>query len=159
MSGDPPRHLWPGYDPRLDPPLLHIEVVEGPPDLAERSNKGISVEEERVTNAETGGQKGQKLARFDLIPTGPLWKLAEHYGRGARKYEARNWEKSYAWSLSYAAMQRHLNQFWAGESIDEDTGGHHLAAAAFHCFALMEWENTHPELDDRPQHPSPDQGE
>ena len=117
--------------------------------------------ETRVTNTDTGGQKGSKLARFDLIPTGPLWELAELYGVGARKYAERNWERGYAWSLSYAAAQRHLNLFWAGESHDnhtEDcpadcvthTGKHHLACAAFHLFAMQEFERTHPELDDRP---------
>ncbi len=103
----------------------------------------------RVVNDATGGEKGAKLARFDLLPTIPMWNVAEHYGRGSRKYADRNWEKGYAWSLSYAAMQRHLHQFWSGESIDEETGGHHLAAAVFHCLALMEFERTHPELDDR----------
>jgi hypothetical protein len=106
--------------------------------------------ETRVTNAVTGGAKGKKLARYDLIPIAPLHEVAELYGRGADKYEARNWERGYDWSLSYAAAQRHLNQFWGGESRDGETGGHHLASVVFHCLAMMEYEVTHPELDDRP---------
>lgn len=97
----------------------------------------------------TGAEKGVKLAAFDLIPSGPLHKLAEHYGIGAKKYSAHNWRAGYEWSKSYAAMMRHLNAFWGGEDIDEETGSPHLAAAAFHCFAILEWMETHPEFDDR----------
>lgn len=97
----------------------------------------------------TGGKKGSKLERFDLIPTGPLSELARHYGKGAEKYEDRNWERGYRWSLSYAALQRHANLFWSGEDFDQETGTHHMAAVAFHAMALIEFGNTHPELDDR----------
>lgn len=107
--------------------------------------------EVRVVDPKTGGEKGSKLARFDLIPAGPLWELAEHNGKGARKYADRNWERGYKWSLSYAALQRHLNQFWGGEDIDQETGSKHLVSAAWHCLALAEFMRTHPELDDRPK--------
>lgn len=107
--------------------------------------------EVRMTDPDTGAQKGQKLASFSLIPTGPLWELAEHFGKGAKKYAARNYERGYAWSLSYDAAQRHLNQFWAGEDIDPETGSKHLIAAAWHCFALALFSQTHPEKDDRPK--------
>lgn len=106
--------------------------------------------EVRVVNAATGGEKGSKDERFDLIPAGPLAKIARHFGIGARKYADRNWERGYNWSLSYGALQRHLNAFWAGEDLDEETQSPHLAAAAFHVLALLEFAETHPELDDRP---------
>lgn len=112
----------------------------------------------RVTSA-TGGAKESKLARFDQIPTYPLHCLAEHYGAGNAKYpsvDGDNWRKGYNWSLSYAAMQRHANAFWAGEDIDAETGHSHLTAVAWHAFALLEWTR-HPELsakfDDRQNHP------
>ncbi len=106
-------------------------------------------EERRVTDPDTGASKGQKLERFDLIPVLPLTEEARVYGRGAEKYDERNWERGYAWSLSYAALQRHVNAFWRGEDIDPETGLHHLAHAKFHCNALMEFGRTHPEKDDR----------
>jgi len=106
--------------------------------------------EVRVTNATTGGEKGTKEARFDLIPIHPLTELARLYGRGASKYADRNWERGYDWSLSYAALMRHLTQWWGGEDIDPEMGLSHLASVAWHAFSLAEFERTHPELDTRP---------
>lgn len=106
--------------------------------------------EVRITNPKTGGQKGQKLARYDLIPPRAIEALAEHYGRGAQKYADRNWEKGVDWSLSFAAMQRHVWAWWNGEEADND-GNSHLAAAMWHVAALIEYGHTHPELDDRPR--------
>jgi hypothetical protein len=104
--------------------------------------------EVRVTST-TGGQKGQKPERFDLIPAGPLKMLARVYGMGCAKYSPRNWEKGYEWSLSYAAMQRHLWAFWGGEDTDPESGLPHVIHAAFHALALAEFMKTHPEMDDR----------
>lgn len=126
------------------------ETTEARRDDPEHPRKFPVAKEVRMTDPTTGAQKGQKLARFDLIPSGPLWELAEHYGRGSKKYADRNWEKGYDWSLSYAAAMRHLTQFWGGEDIDPETGTLHVIAAAWHCFSLAEYRKTHPEKDDRP---------
>ena len=113
-----------------------------------KDNLARILSEVRVTSS-TGGQKGTKPERFDLIPAGPLRKLAHLYGNGAAKYEDRNWEKGYDWSLSFAAAQRHLWLFWGGEDIDAEMGLPHLTCAAFHLFTLTEFLETHPEFDDR----------
>jgi hypothetical protein len=84
-----------------------------------------------------GGVKGAKLARFDLVPPESEVELAQVYGKGSEKYEDRNWEKGFDWSLSIAAMERHIKKFKAGEDLDDETGLHHLAHAAWHCFALI----------------------
>lgn len=107
-------------------------------------------DEKRVTNARTGGQKGRKRARYDLIPPQAMHALAEHFGYGAEKYEDRNWERGVDWSLSFAAMQRHLWAWWGGEDADPDGTSTHLAAAMWHCAALITYTTTHCELDDRP---------
>lgn len=115
--------------------------------------------EEWTEESETGGRKGQKLARYDLIPPDVLEAVARQYGRGASKYDDRNWERGYNWSLSYAAAQRHLNAYWGGENWDPDpywdlvnqSRPHHLDAAIFHLMTLREFFNTHPEFDDRPK--------
>lgn len=109
----------------------------------------------------TGAEKAEKLARFDLIPTGPLTALAEHFGKGARKYADRNWERGYPWSKSFAAMMRHAWLFWSGEDYDnceascpadceKHTGSHHLTAVAWHAMAMLEFVAAHPDKDDRP---------
>lgn len=108
--------------------------------------------EVRVTSS-TGGQKGSKPARYDLMPTEPLRLLAEHYGKGAAKYArvngVDNWRNGYEWSLSYAALMRHLQAFWSGEDIDAETGSPHMVAVAWHAFTLLEFMREHPTLDDR----------
>ena len=112
--------------------------------------------ERRTIYGPSGGQKGQKLQRYDLIPIAPLEEVAKVYGTGASKYAERNWERGYEWSKSYASLSRHLNAFWDGESIDngtEDEPGtnrHHLANVIFHAMALMEFELKDSGLDDRP---------
>ena len=106
--------------------------------------------EEIRSVSSTGGEKGVKLERYDLIPEYPLRTLATLYGRGAEKYDARNWERGYEWSKSYAAMQRHAHAFWDGEDIDAEMDLPHLAAVAWHAFALLEFAKRHPKFDDRP---------
>lgn len=111
--------------------------------------KSHGADEVRVVDKDTGGEKGSKLARYDLIPVDPLRQLAEHYGKGAQKYDVRNWERGYAWGLSYAALQRHANAFWSGEDIDPDSRSNHMIAVAWHALALVEFCRTHVEKDDR----------
>lgn len=106
-------------------------------------------EEVRLVSA-TGGEKGSKLARYDLLPPDALRRVAELYGRGAEKYEAHNWRKGYNWSLSFAAMQRHAWQFWDGEDYDDETLAPHLASVAFHALALLTFMDEQREYDDRP---------
>ncbi len=95
-----------------------------------------ATDEVRITDPNTGGEKGQKPQRFSLIPAQFLWDLARHYGVGAGKYEDRNWERGYKWSLSLDASSRHLNQWLRGEKTDPETGSHHLIAAIWHLIAL-----------------------
>lgn len=94
------------------------------------------------------GDKQSKPEEFALIPRGPLAELARLYHAGASKYAPNNWRKGYAWSLSANALERHYARWLSGETFDEETGCHHLAAVAFHAFALMEFAVTHPEHDD-----------
>lgn len=106
--------------------------------------------ETRVVNEATGGAKGSKDERYDLLPFTALDEVARLYAAGAKKYDSHNWRKGYAWSLSFASMIRHAKAFWEGEDIDPETGTHHCAAVAFHALALITFSAEHPELDDRP---------
>jgi hypothetical protein len=107
-----------------------------------------SSEEVRSVSS-TGGEKGTKLARYDLIPEFPLRMLAEHFGRGADKYDDHNWRRGYEWSKSFAAMMRHAWQFWSGEDYDLETGSPHLAAVMWHACCMLEFMQEFPEFDDR----------
>jgi hypothetical protein len=110
----------------------------------------VVIEDQEVrTVSATGGEKGTKLARFDLIPVEALTELANHYGRGAKKYDDDNWRRGYEWKKSYAAMQRHANAFWGGEDIDEETGTPHIIAVAWHAFTLFTFMQEFPEYDGR----------
>lgn len=91
---------------------------------------------------------GGKL-RFDLLPPVPLMRIAEVYTIGAKKYSDRNWEKGILWGRIFGAMCRHAWNWWAGQKNDPVDGQHHLASVAWCAMTLMEYENTHPELDDR----------
>lgn len=101
------------------------------------------------TTSSTGGEKGTKPERYDLIPVEALRKVAQLYGKGAEKYAEHNWRKGYEWSKSYAALQRHANQFWAGEDVDEEMQLPHLASVVFHAFTLMTFMEEQPQFDDR----------
>lgn len=105
--------------------------------------------EERVTDPRTGGEKGKKLERFDLIPVDALEELARAYGRGEAKYAARNWERGYAWSLSFAALMRHAWAWWRGEEVDPESGQSHIIHAAWHCLALYCYKRRGIGTDDR----------
>lgn len=107
------------------------------------------VNETRVVDPKTGGAKGSKLARYDLVPPAAAHALAEHYGRGCAKYTDRNWERGYAWGLSIAALERHFNAWKRGESYDPENGAHHLTAVAWHAFTLFEFERRRLGTDDR----------
>lgn len=118
-----------------------------------------SWDEERITSA-TGGQKGVKLAAFDQVSPEIEMLVAEHFGKGARKYSAHNFRKGYEWSKSYSALRRHLAAFWAGEEYDnhladcpegctDHTGSRHIVAVIWHAMVLAEFSLHHKEFDDR----------
>lgn len=97
--------------------------------------------EEFETGSRRDTQEGKP--RFDLIPTGPLTRLAHLYGRGAEKYDDWNWAKGQPLSRVYASMFRHMIAWREGDRSED-----HLAAVAWNAFALMHFEDTRPELDD-----------
>jgi Domain of unknown function (DUF5664) len=104
------------------------------------------------TTSSTGGEKGVKPERYDLLPVDALASVARLYGMGAQKYSAHNWRKGYEWSKSYAALQRHANAFWSGEDFDPeftDFDSPHLAGVIFHALTLITFMQEQPGFDDR----------
>lgn len=87
--------------------------------------------------------------RFDLIPPDALEALAKVYTVGAAKYADRNWEKGMSWGRVFGSLMRHSWAFWRGEEIDEETDCHHMALAAWNCFALFRYSTRGVGTDDR----------
>jgi hypothetical protein len=88
-----------------------------------------------ATGAKRDTQTGKP--RYDLIPPGPLKRLAELMARGAEKYGDGNWTQGMPTSRFMASLLRHAEAYRAGDR-DED----HLAAVCFNAFAIMYFEGT-----------------
>ena len=84
-----------------------------------------------------------------LLSTEALNQTAAVLKFGADKYAAHNWRKGFQWSRPMSAALRHITAFNAGEDKDPESGLSHLAHAACCIMFLLEFEKTHPELDDR----------
>lgn len=116
-------------------------------------SRGMDGMAEVRKTSDTGGQKGQKSNRQDLISARFLTELGEVCGMGAEKYDDDNWRKGYSWRLSYGALQRHVQAFWLGEDNDPESGLHHLAHVAWHCMVMFTYStdmSTYGRFDDRP---------
>lgn len=133
------------------PVLLYPSLNPVPERDLDAAHLGLAPSGEvRVTNAETGGAKGRKPQRMELVPWEAVAAMSEVYAFGADKYEEHNWLRGYEWSLSFGALMRHLASWWSGEDTDPESGLSHLAHAGFHVFALLTFERRFPTLDDRP---------
>lgn len=75
--------------------------------------------------------------RYDLMPPGPLRRVAELYARGAAKYDDHNWAKGMPTSRALASLMRHLYAGVEGESQED-----HWAAVVFNAFAIMHFQGT-----------------
>jgi hypothetical protein len=90
-----------------------------------------------ITDPKTGGQKGQKPERFDLVPWDAMEEVARVYHFGATKYEDDNWLKGYRWRLSLGALFRHAARIMCGEDRDPESGLLHAAHICWHGLTLI----------------------
>lgn len=134
-----------GVSPTTRPPMC--AVISEPPPLR---SLNYGTNEVRVVDPSSGGAKGAKAQAMHLLPGDALLAISEHLNKGAEKYAARNWERGYAFSLSFAAMQRHLWAWWQGEDDDPEFGWSHLRAVGFHALTLLTFELRGIGTDDRP---------
>lgn len=74
--------------------------------------------------------------RYDLIPPGPLRRLARRYAIGATAHGERNWERGLPTGSTINHLVRHLELWREGDRSDD-----HLAAVAWGAFALMFFED------------------
>ena len=86
---------------------------------------------------------------LNLLSTEAMNQTAAVLKFGAIKYAEHNWRKGFTWSRPLAAAMRHITAFNDGEDKDPESGLSHLAHAACCIMFLLEFEKTHPELDDR----------
>lgn len=88
-------------------------------------------------------------APMSLLSHEALTQTARVLEFGRNKYAAHNWRKGFAWSRPLSAAMRHLTAFADGEDRDPESNLSHLAHAMCCIMFVLEFEKTHPELDDR----------
>lgn len=94
---------------------------------------------------------GVKKPPMHLVPPSSKIYLSQGFKDGADKYGPYNWrENSVAASVYVGAAQRHLDQWWDGEELAEDSGVHHLAHAMACLAILIDGKETGNLIDDRP---------
>jgi len=70
--------------------------------------------------------------------------------RAQNPYPMWNWANGMAWSIPYECALRHLDKFYRGEEIDEDSGEDHLDHVICNLLMLKHYRTAYPEGDDRP---------
>ena len=99
--------------------------------------KRILVKREDL-DAKPDGMKfdGDKL-RYDLIPPLAQAEMVKALTFGAAKYKPNNWQHvDNALDRYFAAFERHVWAWKMGETVDPESGIHHLAHAAC-CLAFL----------------------
>jgi hypothetical protein len=87
-----------------------------------------------------------------LVPPSAKAFLAMAMEDGANKYGPYNYrEEKVSISTYYAAAQRHLDSFWDGENIAEDSNIHHIAHAMACCAIILDAATCGTLIDDRPR--------
>lgn len=127
---------------RLDPDLEHIAVfgthvtnTKNPIDFPKSEAKALKFDTDKLP--------------LNLLSTEAMNQTAAVLKFGAQKYAEHNWRAGFVWSRPLAAAMRHLTAFNDGEDTDPESGLSHLAHAACCIMFLLEFEKTHPHLDDR----------
>lgn len=98
---------------------------------------------------DVGLKQDQDKAPLDLIPYHSVLEIAKVLDFGAKKYGKHNWRKGLAFSRLIAACLRHLTAYNEGEDKDNESGLSHLSHAGACILFLLEYERSHPQLDDR----------
>ena len=128
----------------------------GPRQLKRMNEIKAALEHKAVFGTIPAGISTGTALKFDtdklplnLLSTEAMNQTAAVLKFGAQKYAEHNWRNGFAWSRPLAAAMRHLTAFNDGEDRDPESGLSHLAHAACCIMFLLEFEKTHPELDDR----------
>lgn len=77
--------------------------------------------------------------RWSLLPTGTMEEVIKVLEYGANKYSPDNWKKVPQMEVRYYdAAMRHIDAYWQGEYLDEESGQPHLAHAVC-CLLFLMW--------------------
>jgi hypothetical protein len=87
--------------------------------------------------------------QMSLLDPNFMLGMAEVMTIGLEKYGKANWQKGNYLSVPYDSAQRHLQKYWMGQTIDEESSKHHLFHAAVNLMFMYYYENNYPEMDDR----------
>jgi len=137
-------HIWSAPGAGLKPHCIYCATP-----ITSLSTNCPGPPEVRVVDPVTGGAKGSKPERLDQLPACALLEVGRVAGYGLDKYGQGNAAKGYAYSLSLAALWRHVLAWQDGEDRDPETGRHHLAHAAWHCLTLIAFQVRGVGTDDR----------
>jgi hypothetical protein len=101
--------------------------------------------------ADGGGRKNDsEKDPWHLAPWDAFRAIVKVLAFGARKYDARNWERGMHWERVYRAALEHLISWWMGEDKDPETGYSHLWHAGCSIVFLIAFEIRGIGTDDRP---------
>jgi hypothetical protein len=79
--------------------------------------------------------------QLDLVPASLEESVGQILTMGAKKYAAHNWRNGINYSRIVASLKRHLNEFYKGNLIDEESGKPHLWHVGCNVAFLIEFES------------------
>lgn len=122
----------------------HLKQITDEKDQAATPSVVNDTGEELVTH-KSGAKRSSDVDSFriDLIPCGPLMRVARVLATGAKTHGTHNWRKGTSWSV---CINHGLNHFY--KYLSGDKSCDHLAHAICNLLFLMEYETTHPEMND-----------
>ena len=88
------------------------------------------------------------MAKFDddriplqLLPPEALFEIIKVLAMGAKKYGVNDWRRdtinNIPMSRTYGSIQRHLNSWYAGEDLDQESGENHVTHAITQSIILL----------------------
>lgn len=104
----------------------------------------------------TGNKKDEGKPRWELLPYDAIETVVWVLTDGAKKYDARNWEKGIAYGRVFGAIMRHLNKWWMAKILgtdgrDPESKRSHLHHALCELLFLVAYELRGMDtFDDRP---------
>lgn len=126
---------------KLDELLSLVRAPSEPPSPVQHNDN---------SNNDGGLRFNNNKPRVDLVSPVLVERVAEVLTRALEKYPENNWRKGLKWNSQVASsLERHLLKFKRGEDCDEESGLLHVAHIAANAMFLLEYYETHRELDDR----------